>query len=361
MSSSRYCPSRSGWVSTRRCLRAVSARPPERRVVGAGFLTLLRVARRRIGGRVRDRRPPVARCLVGGGGRVRAAPARRGARARPRLGSRDGACPSADPCARARSPGRAPRAGTALGRRPPPGALAGARAHVSATDARADRTGVGRQPALRDRDRARAQPPRRARHLGPRSRPAGPRRARPGTRPGPSGRDARRAAARRDPGAARHRDDRSRRARARGGGGARARRAGRADRVRPPALRLGGVLRRSGGPAPRGASRCRRPRARPGGASAASRTRGGRAGRRGRAGAPGGRPPRAHARLPGLRRRVDRARAAAASGRTLRRDWSSSSSLPSSSISPATSRPRGRCSKSCARRFRRATCARERC
>ena len=146
-----------------------------------------------------------------------------------------------------------------------------------------------------------------------------------------------------------------------GGGGARARRGGRTDRVRPPALRVGGVLRCFGGPAPRGASRCRRPRARPGGASATSRARGARAGRRGRAGTPGGRPPRAHARLPGLRRRVDRARTATASGKRSGRDRSSSSSLPSNSISQATSRPRGRCSKSCARRFSRVTCARERC
>ena len=271
-------------------------------------------ARRRIGGRVRDRRPPLARCFFGGGSRVRAAPARRGAGAGPLLGACDGARASADPCARARPPGRAPRAGTAFGRRPPPRAHAGAREYVSATDARANRAGVGRQPPLRDRDRARAQPPRRARHLEPRSRPTGPRRARPGTRQGPSGRGARRAAARRGPGAARHGGDRSGRPRACGGGGARARRGGRADRVRPPALRVGGVLRRSGGSAPRGASRRRRPGARPGGASATSRTRGARAGRRGRAGAPGGRPPRAHARLSGLRRRVDRARTTAASG-----------------------------------------------
>src|SRR5437764_766403 len=112
-------------------------------------------------------------------------------------GARVGACPSADPRARARPPDRAPRAGTAYGRRPPPRADAGARAHVSATDARADRAGGRREPALRDRDRARARPPRRARHLGPRSRPAEPRPARPGTRPGPSGRRDRRAAARR--------------------------------------------------------------------------------------------------------------------------------------------------------------------
>ena len=47
--------------------------------------------------------------------------------------------------------------------------------------------------------------------------------------------------------------------------------------------------------------------------------------------------------------------------RTIPHDWSSSSSLRSNSISPATSRPRGRCSRSCARRFSRVTCARERC
>ena len=71
--------------------------------------------------------------------------------------------------------------------------------------------------------------------------------------------------------------------RARGGGRARARRGGRADRVRPPALRVGCLLRRSGGPAPRGTSRCRRPCARPGGASSPSRARGAGPGRRGRA------------------------------------------------------------------------------
>ena len=47
--------------------------------------------------------------------------------------------------------------------------------------------------------------------------------------------------------------------------------------------------------------------------------------------------------------------------RMLPRVWSSNSSLPSNSISQATSRPRGRCSKNCARHFSRATCVRERC
>ena len=168
-------------------LRAASARPPERRVVGAGFLTLLRAlagesevvcaiddlqwldassaavvefALRRLG------EEPVRGLFS-----VRATEL-----ARPPI-------PALERDLQVEHLELGPLSVAALHRV----LMQELGTHVPATDARADRAGGRRQSALCDRDRARAQPPRRARHLGPRPRPAGSRRARPGTRPGPSG------------------------------------------------------------------------------------------------------------------------------------------------------------------------------
>ena len=175
-------------------------------------------------------------------------------------------------------------------------------------------------------------------------------------------RDARRAAARRCPGAARHASRRRGRARARRGGGARARRGGRTDRVRPPALRVGRLLVGAGSA---GAARltARSPTlvARPGGARPPPRTRQRRGRTRGSRGS-SRRLPR-HARMRGAPDTAAELTELALRllPRRALRATSSGSSSPSTSISRATSSARGRCSRSCARRSSPATCARERC
>ena len=346
--------------ASRGILRATAraaAGGPRRRPLTRRLRTASRASRRRrwiphaparacsgIRGRMRDRRPAVARRFVGGGGRVRAAPARRRAGARPLLGARRGAhtapIPALERELQVEYLELGPLSVAALHRvlTQELGRTFPRRTLVRIAQA------AGGIRSTRSRSRASSTAAASSDISSRRSCSAGPRRARPGTRPGASGGGTRRTATCSGPGAARHRDDRPGRARACGGGGTRARRGGRADRVRPPALRVGRVLRRSGGPAPRGASRRRRPCARPGGASAASRARGARPGRRGRAGTSGGRPPRAHARLPGFRRRVDRARAAAAPGRTLR-----TAGAPARARRATPSRQRLRCCTDAAR------------
>ncbi len=219
----------------------------------------------------------------------------------------------------------------------------------------ADRGGGGRQRALRDRDRARAQPPGRARPLGPRSGPTGSRRTRARTRARlpATARDALlRAATWHDPTRRRSMRSSSLLRRRRGsfawkrtGASSSSTRSSRRRSTRP-LLPRGSAKRIAPPPASRAT----------GGAGTASRARG--------AGPDAGVVQELQAAARHARMRGSPDSAAELTRLALRllpandpAGWSCRSSWPSNSISRAISRLRRRYSRSCARRSHLVTCA----